>query len=309
MHLLIPFASALSEASTHTLRDLQLPQLARLLGRLQATDRFGTDEYTLTPPHESALAAAWGWQAGEGTLPFAAHAARADGVEVLDLAWGLLTPVHWQVGRDQVTLADPAQLELGEAESRALFEAVRELFESEGFALAWGAPLRWYAAHETLVDLPCGSLDRAIGRNVERWLPAGRQARLVRRLHSEVQMLLYAHPINEQREAAGRLSVNSFWLSGCGRHQAIDNDGVQLDTSLRSALLADDWAAWAEAWRALDAGALAELAACVERGEPAALTLCGERFAQRFERASGSFWTRLGRRWNSPEPHTVLEAL
>jgi len=130
MHLLIPFASALSEASTHTLRDLQLPQLARLLGRLQASDRFGTDEYALTPPHESALAAAWGWQGGEGTLPFAAHAAQADGVEVLDLAWGLLTPVHWQVGRDQVTLADPAQLELGEAESRELFEAVRELFES-----------------------------------------------------------------------------------------------------------------------------------------------------------------------------------
>src|SRR5258706_1819322 len=104
MHLLIPFASALSDASTHTLRDLKLPQLARLLGHLQASDRFGSDEYSLTPPHESALAAAWGWLGGEGALPFAALAAQADGVEVRDLAWGLLTPVHWHVGRDQVTL-------------------------------------------------------------------------------------------------------------------------------------------------------------------------------------------------------------
>lgn len=309
MHLLVPFASALSEAGRHTIRDLNLPNLERLLGRLQPAERHGSDEYSLTPPHEASLAAARGWQGGAGALPFAAHAAHADGIEVLDLAWGQLTPVHWHVGRDEILLTDPESLQLEEAESRALLEAVRELFESEGFALAWGAPLRWYAAHESFAELPTASLDRVVGRNVDRWLPAGREARLLRRLQNEVQMLLYAHPINEAREARGALAVNSFWLSGCGRWQESLAEPVQIDERLRAPLLGEDWAAWAEAWRALDADALAPLADALERGEPASLTLCGERFAQRFDLAEGSLWSRLGRRFKHPGPADVLEAL
>ncbi|MBS0436954.1 MAG: hypothetical protein JSR75_19050 [Proteobacteria bacterium] len=309
MHLLVPFASALSEAGRHTIRDLNLPNLERLLGRLRPGERHGSDEYSLTPPHEASLAAARGWQGGAGALPFAAHAAHADGIEVLDLAWGQLTPVHWHVGRDEILLTDPESLQLEEAESRALLEAVRDLFESEGFALAWGAPLRWYAAHESFAELPTASLDRVVGRNVDRWLPAGREARLLRRLQNEVQMLLYAHPINEAREARGALPVNSFWLSGCGRWQESLAEPVQIDERLRAPLLGEDWAAWAEAWRALDAGPLATLAAAAERGEPVTLTLAGERFAQRFENASGSWWARLRRRVSHPSAADVLEAL
>lgn len=309
MHLLVPFASALSEAGRHTLRDLALPNLDRALARLSPTTRLGTDEYSLTPPHEAALAAARGWQGGAGALPFAAHAAQADGIEVLDLAWGLLTPVHWHLGRDQVTLADPDALALDEAASRALFDAVRDLFESEGFALAWGAPQRWYAAHESLVDLPCASIDRVVGRNVDRWLPEGRAARLLRRLQNEVQMLLYSHPLNDAREAQGALPVNSFWLSGCGRRQEVDGEEPQVDARLRAPLLSEDWAAWADTWRALDAQVLAPLADALERGESAGLTLCGERFAQRFDPAEGSLWSRLGRRFKHAGPADVLEAL
>ncbi|MEO8059616.1 MAG: hypothetical protein ABI671_14975, partial [Burkholderiales bacterium] len=217
MHLLIPFATALSEASSHVLRDLHLPNLAGLLARLTPATLDAGDEYSLSPPHERALAVAWGWRGEDGALPFAAHAAVADGVDVGELAWGLVTPAHWHIGRDHVTLADPAALQFTAAESRAAFEAVRELFESEGFALRWGAPLRWYAAHESLAGLPCAALDRVIGRNVDLWIRHGAafqsQARLVRRLQSEVQLLLYPHALNEEREQRGALTLNSFWLS------------------------------------------------------------------------------------------------
>jgi hypothetical protein len=309
MHLLIPFASAPSEAGLHTLRDLDLPQLTRALARLVPTQRLGTDEYSLTPPHESALAALRGWVGGEGGLPFAAHAAALDGIEVLDLAWGLLTPAHWFVGRDQVTLGDPARLDLDAADSRALFDAVRDLFESEGYALAWGAPLRWYAAHESLVDLPTASLDRVVGRNVDRWLPAGSAARLFRRLQSELQLLLYPHAVNAAREARGQLTVNSVWLSGCGRYQPVEGDAVQVDDRLRAPLLADDWAAWADAWRALDAGPVAELLAQARRGETVSLTLCGERHAQCFETAPRPWWQPLAARWRGAPATATLEAL
>lgn len=313
MHLLIPFASALSDAASHVLRDLALPNLSALLVRLPLAQRDDADAYTLSPPHERALAAAAGWQGADGCLPFAAQAAARDGISVEDLAWGLVTPSHWHVGRDHVTLADPAALDLGEAESRAAFEAVRELFESEGFRLEWGAPSRWYAAHESLVDMPCASLDRVIGRNVELWMRGSEarsgSAKLVRRLQSELQLLLYPHALNDAREQRGALTLNSFWLSGCGRAQPDADLPPEVDDALRSPLLAEDWVGWAEAWRALDRGVLGELLAASRAGEPVALTLCGERSALRFESAPQSLWQKLGSRFKSPEPHAVLEAL
>jgi hypothetical protein len=313
MHLLIPFASALSDAASQVVHDLALPNLAWLLSRLTPTARDEADPFTASSPHERALAAAWGWHGADGCLPFAARAAEADGVEVRELAWGLVTPVHWHVGRNHVTLVDPNALALTEAESRAAFDAVRDLFESEGFTLAWGAPLRWYAAHESLVDLPCASLDRVIGRNVERWMrvEAGARpgAKLVRRLQSELQLLLYPHAINTEREARGALAINSFWLSGCGRFQPADEGVVSVDATLREPLLADDWAAWADAWRVLDAGPLMQLRGAVAQGRQATLTLCGERSAQRFEALPQSLLQRFSGRWKASPPHTVLEAL
>jgi hypothetical protein len=307
MHLLIPFASALSDASTHTLRDLSLPVLARLLSSVTPTATLGSDEYSLTPPHERALADARGWHGDDGALPFAAHSAAADGLATGDAAWGLLTPVHWHVGRDHISLADPEALKLSDDESRRFLDVIRPLFESEGWTLAWGAATRWYAAHESLDALPCASIDRVIGRNVDVWLPNHPQARLVRRLQNEVQMLLYTHALNDEREARGELPLNSFWLSGCGRAQAVAADAADLrvERALRTPLLAEDWAAWADAWRALDAGSIAALL----QSDSASITLCGERRAQRFERRPRSAWQRVSGAWRSVAPHTIRESL
>jgi len=310
MQLLIPFASTLSDAGTQTARDLSLPQLSRLLSAMQASHRAGTDEYSLSPPHERALATAWGWQGDDGALPFAALAAAADGVDVGQQSWGLLTPVHWHVGRDHITLADPIELKLDDVTSRTMFNAVRDLFESEGFTLVYASAARWYAAHHSFEDLPCASLDRVIGRNVDLWLPTHPKARLVRRLQNEVQMLLYSHPLNDEREARGELPVNSFWLSGCGRQQPVaTNRHLQIIDTLRAPLLAQDWAGWADAWRALDAGPLTDLLNRMSSEPGSSLTLCGERFAQQFDAAPRTAWQRLAGSFRSVAPHTVLESL
>jgi hypothetical protein len=307
MHLLIPFASALSESATQVLRDLALPNLAQLLARLTLAERDDADAFTLSPPHERAWAHAQGWRGADGCLPFAAHAAAADGIEVGNLAWGLVTPAHWHVGRDHVTLADPAALNLSADESRAAFGAVRELFESEGFRVEWGATLRWYVAHDRLAELPTASLDRVIGRNVELWM-RGTQDKLIRRLQSELQLLLYPHPLNDEREQRGELTLNSFWLSGCGRGQPAPAE-VRVNATLRGPLLAEDWAAWAQAWQALDADDAALCLAAARADEPVTLTLCGDRGAHRFETAPQGLWQRVANRWKTSEPHTLLEVL
>ena len=311
MHLMIPFAGTVSEAGRFALQTLALPRLDQLLARLQPTQRLGSDEYSLNPPHEQALAAAWGWPgAPDVALPFAARQAAALGLDT-GQAWGLLTPVHLHLGTEQVGMTPPASLQLDAASSRALLDAVRPLFESEGFGLHYAAPLQWLATHALFDGLATAALDRVVGRNVDAWLPDHRSAGLIRRLQIEVQMLLYTHALNDQREAAGLPTVNGIWLSGCGRLPAAGSHSpaVQVDDRLRAPALGEDWAAWCTAWQALDAGPIAALAAQQSAGAAVTLTLCGERFAQTWASAPQGLWQRLAGRWRASPSHTLLETL
>jgi len=299
MHLLVPFAVDDSEDCRRVLGGLALPNLERLLALLAAEARDEGDATSLSPPHERALAAARRWHGRDGLLPFAAHAAAADGIATGTQAWALLTPSHWLLASDGATLLDPADLALDEHDSRALFASAGELFASEGFEVAWGSAERWYAARDDLEELATASLDRVVGRSVERWLRprAGAPratAALVRRLQSEAQLVFHAHEVNERREERGALVVNSFWLSGCGRRQAADDaDAPEVAAALRAPLLAGDWAAWTAAWRALDAGAIARWLAAARAGTAVTLTLCGERSAARFALQPRTLWQRL----------------
>jgi hypothetical protein len=313
MHLVVPFAAAAFDLGTTTVQGLRLPHFERLLARLAPGPATDTEADSLNLPHEHVLAACRGWMLRDGGLPLAAWAAQADGLPPApaEQGWGLLTPTHWQVGSEQIVLLDPARLYLDEDESRALLQALRSLFEPEGWTLHWGAPLRWYATHESLAELATASLDRVIGRPIDPWLPDRQIGRDLRRLQSETQMLLYTHPINAAREARGELAVNSFWLSGTGRTQPVATDASEplLDARLRGPWLAGDWAAWAEAWRALDAQRLSDLETRAARGEALSLTLCGERRAQRFDSARRGAWQRLTQGWRRVAPDVVLEPL
>lgn len=306
MQFIVPFAGVLSEAGRHAAQSVSLPHLEQLLARWHAGPALGTDEHSLSPPHELALARALGWPLADGRLPWAALAAQRDGVEVGTHALGQLTPVHLHLGTEQVTLTDPAALQLDDADARALFDALRPLFAEAGFALHWGAAQRWYVAHPSLRELATASLDRVIGRHIDPWLPDLRASRAWQRLASEAQMLLHAHALNARREDAGLPVVNSLWLSGCGVAAAVRGEPPQLDDRLRGPALNEDWAAWADAWRALDAGPIAAL---LEGRADATLILAGERRALPLERGATSPWRRLRAVWRRAQAQPLLDGL
>lgn len=310
MALIVPFAGPLSDAGRQALSTLTLPHLERLLGQCEPGPTLGGDAFSLSTPHELALASARGWPLADGALPWACAIAAGAGIDPGDRAWALLTPVHLQVGADRITLTDPQAMALDAHASRALLEAVRELFESEGFGLHWLDAERWLATHEVFDGLATASLDRVAGRHIGPWLPTQPQARRLRRLQNEAQMLLHTHPLNDEREAAGLARVNSFWCSGCGRALPVATSPAasiaRLDDRLRRPALDEDWTAWREAWAAIDAGPVAAL---LQSGDDVALTLCGERIAQRFERRRRSPWQRLRATWRRASARAVLEAL
>jgi hypothetical protein len=317
-HLLIPFAACSTEAWLPAMQALPRESTRHLAQLLQGMKRVHTDEadaHTLSPPHERALARAQGLGTAatpDGLIPLAALDAAAQLQADAGQAWAWITPCHWSMGRDHATLTDPAALALTEDESRALLAAMQPYFETDGITLYYLAPERWLAEGEAFRKLPTASLDRVLSRNVDAWLPEGHGGRNLRRLQNEMQMLLYTHPLNDARADRRQLPVNSFWLSGTGALPAGSGnakDNISVPRSLALAVFNDDWAAYAQAWVALDAGEVAHLLARQRAGETVRLTLCGERSAQTFASSHAGLFTRISRFLSSKPIWNVLEQL
>ncbi|QNK65236.1 hypothetical protein [Variovorax sp. PAMC26660] len=287
-HLLIPFAGRGSPACRAALLTLRLPNLETLLLRLSLADTDTQDESTRSPPHERALAQALGISAADGCIPWAALEARKTGLAAPDdhEAWGLVTLCNWQVGIDDVALGDPSAIEIDAAESMALLAVAQPFFEEDGIRLyPSDTPGRWLARAPIFDGLATASIDRAVGCPISQWSPLGDSSRPLRRLQNEMQMLLYTQRVNDDRAARGVPPINSFWLSGTGVLKKEPTRPVatpEVSDALRIAALRDDGAAWAAAWQALDAGAIADLLTDYTRGADVALTLCGDRAAQRY---------------------------
>jgi hypothetical protein len=271
---------------------------------------------TLTPPHERAWAQAVGWPEVDGAVPWATQAAAESGLanlaETASSGWAFITLCNWQVSHGQVSLGDPALLQIDAATDEVLFQAMQGFFAEDGIALHPYQPGQWLAQSPLLVDLPTASLDRVIGRNIDPWLvgcetsaqalrPA---AKTLRRLQNEMQMLLYTHPVNDGR----RLTINSFWLHGTGSltitpvARALP---VAIPT-LRQSALQQDLVGWLEAWQQVDAQVIAPLLDRVAAGEAQRLVLCGDHEYQVYDRATPTLWQRLRSHWAPPSLDTVL---
>ena len=320
-HLLLPFAACSADAWLPTLQSLpphSLGHLGQLLQGMHLVQADSRNAESLSPPHERALARARGLatlQTPDGLLPWAASEALAHPGAGHGKAWAWITPCHWAMGHLHATLTDPALLDLQESESRALLALMQPYFETDGITLQYQMPGRWLAEGELFRGLPTASLDRVLARNVDAWLPAGPQAGPLRRLQNEMQMLLYTHSFNDARAARGQLLVNSFWISGTGdlpsatvgealaptlsqreREQVSAPSGAQqvsVPRSLAEAVFREDWARYAAAWQALDAGEIAQLLARQRAGDTVRLSLCGESSAQTFETRRASLWRKV----------------
>ena len=243
MHLLIPFANCNAAGCQQALATLKLPNLDRLLRQLPLAHSDTADEFTLSPPHERALAAAYGisvpnvtpdgqtpwgaWHAMQAGYP---HSPVSNGMagtadapaqpqrtsEPAVDAWAVITPCHWTVQTSHITMTHPRALNLGNEESRALLAAMQPFFAEDGIALMYDTPTRWLARGAVFAGLATASPYRAIAGHVDDWLPKTPSAKLLRRLQNEMQMLLYTPPLTDARVAQGLPAVNSFWVSGTG---------------------------------------------------------------------------------------------
>jgi len=295
-HWVIAYAATESEdcsaTMNHALDTLYLPNLQKLLSSMACVAKLnaapeGVSAFLM--PHESAPQLV-------GVKPSLGKEA-------------IMTPCHWQVGMNEVTLLKPQELALKEGESRQLLSAIHPYFEEDGLQVVYESPLVWRVSGELLEDLPLASIDRVVGQNIKPWMPEHQRAKTLQRLQSEMQMLLYQHPVNDERSLKGRWTVNSFWL-----HRRLEqlypdatDFGVALD--LRETLQPNNAKLWQQAWEHLDATVCQSLSQSLDQNQAISLTLCSETAWRHYRPQPLSWFNKLNRLIQTVSVSKELRAL
>ncbi len=313
MHLIVPFAYSPSEPCAAALGESRLPVLQSLLTQLTPDAPDGGHAHTLSPPHERALARALNLPDADGLIPWAALQARSKpALHHLPDQWAFVSLCHWQINSHHIAMRQWPMDALTDAHSFALLEAMQPYFQEDGITLYPDQCGRWLANGAALNKLATASPERVLGRDVKPWMPITTQATPLRRLQNEMQMLLYTHAVNDERQSQALLSVNSFWLHGSGQlpqNEQAPKNPPEVYQDLSAAALSEDWPRWARAWQALDAGPLRTLQQAALAGQSVQLTLCGEQQSQTWRLQRQSAWQKLRRRLSTPPVAQHLKIL
>lgn len=215
-----------------TLRSRRMERITELSAPQQTSVR---DESCLDDPETLLLARFAAMAIARGTAGFALQAdlsvdaeLRAALSERFDIvAVSQVAPVHLQAGTDNAVLMGARFLNVETEEWAALQPDLHQWLQADGISLFSAASGRHYLGFNAValdrvgsVDLP--PLGCALNRHVGVLL-AGNELRPFRRWLTELQMWLYAHPVNAERAKAGmtlhgsrsaRPEINSLWVWG-----------------------------------------------------------------------------------------------
>jgi hypothetical protein len=154
-------------------------------------------------------------------LPSASLSRLGEGFAGDDACWIHADPVHLKPDLDRVLLFDARHLELTQEQAEALAQEVETFYREDGWRLQVAAPERWYLRLPQAPELLTQPLEKAVGRNMEPFLPQGRDAGAWRTRLNEVQMLMHHSAVNQRRERCGRAAINGLWFWGVGRLPAV----------------------------------------------------------------------------------------
>lgn len=194
---------------------LMVPEIDRSLTRADRCSMPGCD-------YHATLFGLFGLpQTSETDLPEGAVNYLGDGGTVGEFCYLRADPVHLRPDRDRLLLFDSAPLVIRPEEAEMIAAQFNRHFAAEQMQLLTPRPDRWYLRLDRCPRLQTRGLYDVIGHHIEPYMPTGEDARTWRQLSNEMQMLLFQSPVNERRDADGRLTINGIWLSGNGRLPAL----------------------------------------------------------------------------------------
>lgn len=147
-------------------------------------------------------------------------------------------PIHLRVDRDSATLIPAQMLKLDDGEADALLDSINDFLKPDSLQLSRTKSGQWLMRGRDGSELSSYPPSFLAHRNASAFLSDDQASGSWRRLMTELQMLLHAHPVNTAREQQGRMTVNSVWFWGGAALQTGQPAAATAPLSMR--LFADD---------------------------------------------------------------------
>ncbi len=125
-------------------------------------------------------------------------------------------PVYIQPDLTSAVLLAHEELDLSQDDARELAVTINTHFLEESWSLEVLTPHRWVLKLPQQAAITTTPVAQLVQQPIGDKLPQGRDSHYWQRIQNEIQMLLFAHPLNQKREAQGQPPVSSLWLWGEG---------------------------------------------------------------------------------------------
>jgi hypothetical protein len=129
--------------------------------------------------------------------------------------WLYAVPVHLVLQRDTFSMSAPVPLPLEPVEIDVLTDALNKHFEAENLKFFWNENY-WFLKLASNPDIQTTPPENAVNKAIDAFLPTGQGATQWAAFNNELQMLLFAHSVNQAREAKNLPALNSIWCYGGG---------------------------------------------------------------------------------------------
>jgi hypothetical protein len=159
----------------------------------------------------------WALQLPPAQHPSAPLTALANGLAMGQGEWLHAQPVHLAASLSHLSLVELAgELQVTAEESAALAPALQAHLQAAGCELHVLRSGGWLLQMAQRLQLATVCPTAAAANELQQAMPQGADAAALRRLMTELQMLLHEHPVNQQRLARAVPTINSLWLWGGG---------------------------------------------------------------------------------------------
>ena len=125
-------------------------------------------------------------------------------------------PVHLKADTRGLILFDASTFSLGKEEQEALVQSLEPFLADDGWHLQAGDTKRWYLVGNADGEWRAAPLSTVRAKKISEYLPTGEAAASWLNRSNEIQMLLHAHPVNQERAVRRQPAINSLWIWGGG---------------------------------------------------------------------------------------------
>jgi hypothetical protein len=180
-----------------SISELQPPRAGLRMWQIALLDALGVDDYA--------------------HYPSAAVTRTGDAAQPARDFWLHLQPMHFMAGLDRLTavLLHGAS-RVARAELVELEPTIGAHLRAADMQLVTTSHDDWLVHSARMLDVQTATPETASASPLEHAMPQGRDAPALRRLMTELQMLLHEHPVNVERLRRGLPEINAVWFHGPG---------------------------------------------------------------------------------------------